>query len=98
MRCVSCGYEGKMQAKTERHEVKVGDQGVKGLVPASACPTCNEVYIEGKDLDRLELEVADAVIRAGIVDGATFRFLRHALGMQAKELAPLLGTTPETIS
>jgi DNA-binding transcriptional regulator YiaG len=38
------------------------------------------------------------VTRAGVVSGATFRFLRHALGLQAKELAPLLGTTPETLS
>lgn len=98
MRCVSCDYEGQMEATTEAHEVTVGDRTICGDVPAAKCPRCGEVYVEGSDLERFELEVAEAIVRAGVVSGATFRFLRHRLGMQAKDLAALLDTTPETIS
>lgn len=98
MKCVTCKYDGPMTPTTESHETRLGDRVVRGEVPAAACPSCGEVYVEGAALEQLELEIADAIVRAGIVDGATFRFLRHALGLQAKELAPLLGTTPETIS
>ncbi len=98
MKCVSCEHEGPMRPTTEKHEVRVGDHAITGAVPAVTCPKCGEVYVEGAALERFELEAADAVTRAGVVSGATFRFLRHALGLQAKELAPLLGATPETLS
>lgn len=98
MRCVSCDYEGKMSAAVEPHEVNVGDRVVKGEVPASKCPRCGEIYIEGRDLERFEFEVAEAIVKAGVVSGAMFRFLRHRLGMQSKDVAVLLDTTPETIT
>jgi DNA-binding transcriptional regulator YiaG len=98
MKCVSCEDDGPMVATSEAHEVRIGDRVIQGVVPGIKCPKCGEIYVEGASIERLQLEVADAVIRAGLVDGATFRYLRHALGLQAKDLAPLLGTTPETLS
>ncbi len=97
MKCAQCGNK-DLKASTVEHEVRIGDRVVRGMVPTMKCPKCGDTLTEGTDLERMEAEVAEAVIGAGIVDGGTFRFLRHQLGMQAKDLAPLLGTSPETIS
>ncbi len=97
MKCAQCGGK-EMRAATMDHEVRIGDRVVRGAVPTMKCPKCGDTLTAGPDLERMELEVAEQVIAAGIVDGDTFRFLRHQLGMQAKALAPLLGTTAETIS
>lgn len=97
MKCEQCGHVG-LKETTTTHEVRVGDHVVRGTVPAETCPKCKEVYVRGDALERLELEVASLVGRAGHVTGDTFRFMRKALGLQAKELGELIGTPPETIS
>jgi YgiT-type zinc finger domain-containing protein len=97
MKCVQCGHNG-LRGTTTTHEVHIGDAVVQGTVPAEACPKCKEVYVSGDALERLELQVAEQVARSGVVSGATFRFMRKALGLQAKEMLEVIGTPPETVS
>lgn len=97
MKCVQCGHEG-LRETTTTHEVHIGDHVVRGTVPAEQCPKCKKVYVGGAALERLELQVAASVARSGVVSGETLRFLRKALGLQAKDLGEIIGTPPETIS
>jgi DNA-binding transcriptional regulator YiaG len=50
------------------------------------------------DLARAELEIASQLALEGPVSGEAFRYMRGALGIQAKDLATLLDVTPETVS
>lgn len=97
MKCVQCGKSG-LVATTVTHDVHVGDQVVRGVVPADTCRSCGETYVRGDALERLELQVAEIVARSGRVGGETFRFLRKSLGLQARDLQEITGTPPETIS
>jgi DNA-binding transcriptional regulator YiaG len=97
MKCVQCGHVG-LKHTTANHEVRVGDHVVRGVLPAEACPKCKEVYVGGEAMERLELQVAADVARSGNVSGASFRFLRKALGLQAKDMQAVIGTPAETIS
>ena len=97
MKCVQCGHDG-LKETTKVHEIHIGDAVVRGTVPAETCPKCKEVYVTGDALERLELQVAASVVRSGVVNGATFRFMRKALGLQAKDMLEVIGTPPETVS
>lgn len=97
MKCVQCGHVG-LKETTATHEVRVGDHVVRGVLPAEACPKCKEVYVHGDAMERLELQVAANVARSGNVSGASFRFMRKALGLQAKDMLEVIGTPAETIS
>jgi DNA-binding transcriptional regulator YiaG len=67
-------------------------------VPAEVCVSCGETYTAADAIERVELAAAATLADAGAVDGASFRFMRHALGFTAKDLATELRTTAETIS
>jgi YgiT-type zinc finger domain-containing protein len=97
MKCVTCGHNG-LKETTTTHDIRIGDHVVRGTVPAETCPKCKEVYVAGDALERLELQVAADVAHSGNVTGASFRFMRKVLGLQAKELGELIGTPAETIS
>lgn len=62
------------------------------------CSICGERYYEAKDLIAAEDAVTRELVARGIRDSAVFKYLRKALGLEATELADLLGVTPETIS
>lgn len=96
-RCVQCGKSRLRQGRTN-YDVRVGKETVRVEIPALECGDCGESYTEGADMERAELSVARELARGGQVTGPAFRFMRHALGLQGKELAELLGTPAETIS
>ncbi|MCL2726209.1 MAG: type II toxin-antitoxin system MqsA family antitoxin [Polyangiaceae bacterium] len=95
--CTNCGSK-TLKTTTEEHEIRVGEKNIRGVIDAIACTQCGEVYFPADAMDRLELDVAKALVRTGNVDGAAFRFVRHVVGMQAKDLASLLGVAAETVS
>ena len=97
MKCVKC--EGKrFERRAEAHAVEVAGRKFTGSVPADVCVACGESYVDAVELARVELEAARALADAGIVSGETFRYMRHALGFTARDLAPELGVAFETIS
>ncbi len=95
MKCIECGSA--MKAAKVPHKIVVAMKTYSGQVAAMVCSKGHEL-IDGKDLGRFEVSVAAAVANSGQVNGETFRFMRKAIGLSAVELAPLLDTTPETIS
>lgn len=97
MKCVQCGHNG-LKETTTTHEVHVGEHVVRGILPAEVCPKCKEVYVSGDAMERMELQVAANIARSGNVSGDSFRFMRKALGLQAKDMLEVIGTPPETIS
>jgi YgiT-type zinc finger domain-containing protein len=97
MKCIKCGHEG-LKKSMVTHEIRIGDHLVRGTVPAEVCTKCKESYVSGDALERLELQVAADVARSGHVNGDSFRFMRKALGYQAKELSEVIDTPAETIS
>lgn len=97
MKCVQCGHKG-LKETTTTHEVRIGEHVVRGVLPAEVCPKCKEVYVSGDAMERMELQVAANIARSGNVSGDSFRFMRKALGLQAKEMIEVIGTPAETIS
>lgn len=96
-RCERC-KTGKLSRTTVSESVEVEGHLFTAKVPALVCDACDETYLDGPSLERLELQVAVALARAGVASGATMRFMRKALGLKATELAELLDVTPETVS
>ena len=97
MECLSCSSE-ETTPTSVAHDVRIGDRLVAGRVPAEKCTGCGEVFIGADDLDLFELEVAETILRVGVVDGGTFRFLRQTMHLTAKQLAPMLAVTAEKIA
>src|SRR6266705_1115772 len=65
-------------------------------VPARQCKTCGEEYFVAADGVRFELAVARRLAELGASSAAAFRFMRRTVGLQAGELAQLLGVVRET--
>ncbi len=62
------------------------------------CEGCDETYIAAEEAMRFDLRVARELGSRGAATGETFRFVRKALGMQADDLAGLLGVSAETVA
>ncbi len=97
-KCVECGFRGGLGRTTVRHVLECGDRTFAATIPAFKCSKCGETYTEAVDHARAQLEAARRLADAGEVNGAGFRFMRHALGMRALQLAQLLGVAAETVS
>ncbi|MCL2779432.1 MAG: type II toxin-antitoxin system MqsA family antitoxin [Polyangiaceae bacterium] len=95
--CTNCGSK-TLKTTTEDHEIRIGQKSIRGVIDAIACERCGEVYFPADAIERLERDVATTLVRTGNVDGDAFRFVRHVIGMQAKDLAALLGVAAETVS
>jgi putative zinc finger/helix-turn-helix YgiT family protein len=95
--CPTCGAERIEQGKTE-HAVTVGAQKFVGKLPAEVCGACGESLVMSRALGAFERAVACHLAEHGPATGETFRYMRKAFGMPAKEVAEWLGTVPETIS
>ena len=96
-KCANCGGK-RFQGFDEAHTVEVAGRRFAGKARAWRCLSCGEVYVEGAGLARVELEAARELADAGIVSGETFRFMRHALGMTARDVGAELVVAHETIS
>lgn len=57
-----------------------------------------ELSISGEDLGAAETAIARSLASEGPVDGASFRFMRGALGLEAQRFAAFVGVPPETVS
>ena len=73
-------------------------RGITGRVAADACRACGESLVALDEIARVELEAARALGDAGLVSGESFRFVRHALGLTARDVAAEFGVAHETIS
>ncbi|MFZ5439517.1 MAG: type II TA system antitoxin MqsA family protein [Myxococcota bacterium] len=95
--CARC-RTGKLEKTVAPDSVEVGEHLFTARVPALKCRECEELYLDGPSLERFELRVAVELARAGEASGDVMRFMRKAAGLRARELAELLGVTPETVS
>jgi YgiT-type zinc finger domain-containing protein len=95
-RCTLC--KGKLRRSKVDHVVQIGKETVGVQVPALACSACGESFTAARDLELAEGKVAVAILGSGMVTGPRFRFLRHFLGLSAKQLGQRIETAHETIS
>lgn len=96
-RCSRCkGIRFKPIEEIENHEVAGTTYRV--VVSGRKCANCDEVYLEGPEVARAELQVAAEVARRGPASAETFRFMRRVLGLKSGELGELLGVSAETMS
>lgn len=96
-KCVECG-SASLRKGVERHTQKVGGQAFVAELPAQTCAKCGEPLVSQETLEAFEQAVARHLAEHGPATGETFRFMRKAVGIPAKEVAELLATTPETVS
>jgi len=96
-RCPSCGNSDWVEIESEFEDVICG-RTFKAVGPAWRCSSCGEELFEDAAVGAFELAVAADLALHGPANGEAFRYLRKAVGLPAKELADLLGVTPETVS
>lgn len=97
MKCIQCGNT-KLKQATEKHYVVVSRIRFVAQLPVTECSKCGESYMDHEVLAVFERAVARRLAERGPATGETFRFMRKAIGLPAKEAAALLSTTPETVS
>jgi putative zinc finger/helix-turn-helix YgiT family protein len=97
MKCASCG-SAAVERRSEDHVIRFDGRRFTGRVTAEVCRTCGESLVALDELARVELETARTLGDAGLVSSKSFRFMRHALGLTARELALDFSVAPETIS
>jgi transcriptional regulator with XRE-family HTH domain len=66
-------------------------------LPAGRCLVCQQIVIQSVHVRRFEQRAAIEIAKAGLRDGAAFRFLRTTLGLSEDGLAELLDVSPEYI-
>lgn len=98
MKCIECGSA--MTESLESH-----DYGSCGLpvrlhgVIIRRCPSCGEEEVAIPRMEELHRLIARAVIhKPSGLSGAEVRFLRKWLGHSGRDLAAIMGVTPETVS
>jgi YgiT-type zinc finger domain-containing protein len=96
-KCFECGSAG-LRKGTEHHTEKIGGQTFVAELPAVVCPKCSEALVSHETLGAFEHAVARHLAEHGPANGDTFRYMRKAVGIAAKDVAELLATTPETVS
>lgn len=97
MKCVQCG-SAKLRRATEKHHVVVAKIRFVSELSVTLCPKCDESYMDHDVLAGFERAVARRLAEKGPATGETFRFMRKAIGLAAKDIAALLSSTPETVS
>jgi len=95
-KCVAC--EGDLARAIGEERIDAGGVTFAGDVPHEVCLACGERYLSAGDVERLELAAAVGLARIGHRTGSALRFMRKALGFQAKDLAEIIGVAPETFS
>ena len=97
MGCAVCGFA-TVNRRSEEHVVHFDGHRFAGQVTATVCPKCGDSLVTVDEIARVELEAARVLGDAGAVSGKSFRFMRHALGLAARDLALEFSVAPETIS
>lgn len=94
--CAHC--EGVVARTKREHSWAVGGTSFVARVDAGSCKRCRALFLPGRALARIELEIACVIARHAPPTGESLRFLRKALGIHAVSLASLLQVTAETLS
>ncbi len=94
MRCPSCKNEDTFRSWKGTSVMMGVDVAVRG----QRCKACGETLYDDAEVERQELEVADALVARGIVSGAEFKLVRKAAGFRATEVAEMFAVRPETVS
>lgn len=95
--CYACKNQNFVIEYLEKTREVDGHQ-FTAILPIQKCTTCGEFLFPAESLYQFELAIAHQLAESGTHSGKTFRFMRKAIGISARELAHLLDTTPETIS
>jgi len=97
MTCAVCG-KGKLAKVKVKIERDVAGRSFSTTLSSEKCSHCREVFHAGRDLVAFDHAIAAELSRTGPVSGEAFKAIRTALRLPAREVAKLLGLTPETIS
>lgn len=95
--CYACKNHNFVIDYIEKTREVNGHQFIATL-PIQKCTTCGEFLFPAESLYQFELAIAHQLAESGTHSGQTFRFMRKAIGISARDLAHLLNVTPETIS
>lgn len=96
MKCTTC--KGAIRPAVVELKVKAAGHTFVADVAAGKCASCGEVFYPSALLDMVDLIIAATLVRSGERSGEVMRFVRKAIGMPAKELAELMGMSPEHVS
>ena len=99
MKCPNCGKE--MRSKVRDYEYV--ESGLKNVVLKNItvyeCAKCGEILPEIANVKQVHRWIAEYLLRKqSLLTGEEFKFLRKSMTKSAKELAPVLGVHPVTIS
>lgn len=94
--CQRCSRE-KLEKITLDDNMDVCGHTFTAQLPATRCGACGEVVIQGTDVKLFELRVAIELAKNGLRTGASFKFLRTALQLNAAQLASLLDVPEDFI-
>ena len=97
MKCINCGKAELIRGVVPLAVTVAGIEFATEL-PGRRCPSCGYSTVNGPAAVRFELLVAAELMKRGIRGGASFKFMRKALGMKATEIAQAFNVAPETIS
>lgn len=97
MKCINCGKAELIRGAVPLAVTVAGVEFATEL-PGRRCSTCGYSTVNGPAAVRFELLVAAELAKRGIRGGASFKFMRKALGMKATELAEAFNVAPETVS
>ena len=97
MKCINCGQSDLVRGAVP-FTLTVGEVEFVTELPGRRCSACGYSTVNGPAAVRFELLAADELFRRGLRSGASFRFMRKALGMKAAEIADAFNVAPETVS
>jgi putative zinc finger/helix-turn-helix YgiT family protein len=97
MKCINCGKAELIRGAVPLAVTVAGVEFTTEL-PGRRCPACGYSTANGPAALRFELLVAAELVKRGLRSGASFKFMRKALGMKAIEVAEAFNVAPETIS
>jgi len=97
MKCTKCGGS-RFRKGGEAMARKLDGRTFRGTLPATVCTKCGEVFVDGKEIARFDAEIAARMARDGAPSGASFQWMRKAMGLRGADLAPLLDVSAETLS
>lgn len=97
MKCWSCGSDRVTRGRAPM-EATIGLATVVTSLPAHVCGACGEASFDADVVRAFELAAAAELARRAVVSPETFRYMRKVVGLEGRELAALLGVTPETVS
>ncbi len=97
MKCINCSKADLLRG-TVPLAVTVAGVEFTSELPGQRCPSCDYSTVHGPAAVRFELLVAAELVKRGHRSGASFKFMRKALGMKATEIAEVFNVAPETVS